>query len=60
MEKTWIYTYLEKLINSKFYKTKEEVLQKLQMFAMFGDIVDDEYMQLRLMVEEKYIEAIVE
>ena len=57
MEKTWIYTYSEKLINNKFYKTKEDVLKKLQMFAMFNDITDDEYMQLRILAEEKYVVA---
>jgi len=57
MEKTWIYTYLEKLINNKFYKTKEDALQKLQMFAMFGDITDDQYMPLRILAEEKYVVA---
>ena len=53
--KTWIYTYLEKLINNKYYKVKEDVLQKLQMFAMFGDVTDDEYKQLRMLAEEKYV-----
>ena len=55
--KTWIYTYLEKLINNKYYKVKEDALQKLQMFAMFGDVTDDEYMQLRMLAEEKYVAA---
>jgi hypothetical protein len=57
MSKSWIYTYLEKLISNSYYKTKEEVLQKLQMFAMFDDITGDEYMELRTLAEEKYQEV---
>ncbi len=45
---------LENLINNKYYATKEEVEQKLNVFFAFNVLTQEEYTKLMQIVEEKY------
>ncbi|WP_270215621.1 hypothetical protein [Clostridium butyricum] len=45
---------LENLINNKYYSTKEEVEQKLNVFFAFNVLTQEEYTKLMQLVEEKY------
>ena len=49
-----IATLLENLINKKYYETKEEIQNKLDVFYAMSKISDDEYTELTLKVEEVY------
>lgn len=49
-----IATLLENLINKKYYETKEEIQNKLDVFYAMSKISDDEYTKLTLKVEEVY------
>ena len=52
---------LNNLIEKKFYKNKEEIQNKLDVFYAMSKISDEEYTNLILKVEEKYkVEEIVE
>lgn len=52
---------LNNLIEKKFYKNKEEIQNKLDVFYAMSKISDEEYTSLTLKVEEKYkVEEIVE
>lgn len=52
---------LNNLIEKKFYKNKEEIQNKLDVFYAMSKINDEEYTSLTLKVEEKYkVEEIVE
>ncbi|OFS22986.1 hypothetical protein [Clostridium sp. HMSC19A10] len=51
---------LENLINNKYYSTKEEVEQKLNVFFAFNVLTQEEYTKLMQLVEEKYKESVVE
>ena len=52
---------LNNLIEKKFYKNKEEIQNKLDVFYAMNKINDEEYTSLTLKVEEKYkVEEIVE
>ena len=45
---------LENLINKKYYKTKEEIENKLNVFYAMSKITDEEYSNLTLKAEEVY------
>lgn len=49
-----IATLLENLINKKYYETKEEIQNKLDVFYAMSKISDEEYTELTLKVEEVY------
>lgn len=51
---------LENLINNKYYSTKEEVGQKLNVFFAFNVLTQEEYTKLMQLVEEKYKETTTE
>ena len=54
-------TLLENLINKKFYETKEEIQNKLNVFFAMNVISEEEYSNLTLKVEEVYrIEEVTE
>ena len=53
-----IATLLEKLIVKKYYASKENIENKLNVFYAMNKITDDEYSNLTLKVEEVY--AVVE
>lgn len=47
---------MENLITNKFYKTKEEVDKKLNIFFAFNVIEEEEYTKLMQLTESKYTE----
>lgn len=49
---------LEKLINKKYYETKQEIESKLNVFYAMSKITDEEYSNLILKIEEVY--AVIE
>lgn len=51
---------LENLINNKYYSTKEEVGQKLNVFFAFNVLTQEEYTKLMQLVEEKYKATVTE
>lgn len=53
-----IATLLEKLIVKKYYASKEDIENKLNVFYAMNKITDEEYSNLTLKVEEVY--AVVE
>lgn len=53
-----IATLLENLINKKFYDTKEEIQDKLNVFFAMNVITAEEYSALTLKVEEVYVEPV--
>lgn len=55
-----IATLLENLINKKFYKTKEEIEKKLDIFYAMDKINDTEYSELTLKVREVYESTVEE
>lgn len=55
-----IATLLENLINKKFYDTKEEIQNKLDVFYAMSKISDEEYTNMTLKVEEVYAEPVEE
>lgn len=54
MNKNMIYTLMQNLINKKFYSTKEEVYEKLDVYFALNRIDDSEYAELALLTEELY------
>lgn len=55
-----IATLLENLIDKKFYNTKEEIQNKLDVFYAMSKISDEEYTNMTLKVEEVYAEPVEE
>ena len=55
-----IATLLENLINKKFYDTKKEIQNKLDVFYAMSKISDEEYTNMTLKVEEVYAEPVEE
>lgn len=45
---------MENLINNKFYKTKEEVEKKLNVFFAFNVLTEEEFTKLTQLTESKY------
>lgn len=45
---------MTKLINKRFYKTKEEAQQKCDVFFAVGRITDEEYSELCALIETAY------
>ena len=52
-----IATLLEKLIVKKYYASKEDIENKLNVFYAMNKITDEEYSNLTLKVEEFYAVA---
>lgn len=48
---------MENLINNKFYKNKEDVTKKLNVFFAFNAITEQEYASLMELTESKYVEV---
>lgn len=52
-----MYNIMTKLINKRFYKTKEEAQQKCDVFYAVGRITtDDQYTDLCALIESVYAE----
>mgnify|MGYP003397914942 CR=1 FL=1 len=43
---SFTYTASKNMINLKMYKSKEQMAQMLQIFAMAGDLTPDQYTEL--------------
>lgn len=52
-----MYNIMQKLINKRFYKTREEAQQKCDVFYAVGRITDDEYTDLCALIESVYGET---
>ncbi len=52
-----MYNIMTKLINKRFYKTKEEAQQKCDVFYAVGRITDDQYTDLCALIESVYGET---
>ena len=50
----FIYTYMENLINAKFYTTREEVENKVMAFYAVNRLSDTEFTELMMLIGEKY------
>lgn len=48
---------MTKLINKRFYKTREEAQQKCDVFFAVGRITDDKYTDLCALIESVYGET---
>lgn len=48
---------LKRLITKKYYKNKEDIENKLNVFYAMSKITDEEYSELTLLVEDTYIEV---
>lgn len=51
-----MYNIMTKLIDKRFYKTREEAQQKCDVFFAVGRITDDEYTDLCALIESVYAE----
>lgn len=49
-----MYTAMKKLIAKKFYKTLEEVQNKLDVFYAVNRLTDDQYVELTTLAAEVY------
>ena len=52
-----MYSIMTKLINKRFYKTREEAQQKCDVFYAVGRITDDQYTDLCALIESVYGET---
>nr|DAT99038.1 MAG TPA: hypothetical protein [Caudoviricetes sp.] len=52
-----MYNIMTKLIDKRFYKTREEAQQKCDVFFAVGRITDDEYTDLCALIESVYGET---
>ena len=51
-----MYNIMTKLINKRFYKTKEEAQQKCDVSYAVGRITDEQYTELCALIESVYAE----
>lgn len=49
-----MYNIMTKLINKRFYKTREEAQQKCDVFYAVGRITDDQYTELSSLIGKVY------
>ena len=52
-----MYSIMTKLINKRFYKTREEAQQKCDVFYAVGRITDEQYTELCVLIESVYGET---
>lgn len=52
-----MYKIMTKLINKRFYKTREEAQQKCDVFYAVGRITDEQYTELCALIESVYGET---
>lgn len=52
-----MYNIMTKLINKRFYKTREEAQQKCDVFFAVGRITDEKYTELCALIESVYGET---
>lgn len=51
-----MFNVMKKLIEKHFYKTREEALKKIDVFYACERLTDDEYVDLRGIVDAEYPE----
>ena len=51
-----MYNIMTKLINKRFYKTREEAQQKCEVLYAVGRITDEQYTDLCALIESVYAE----
>lgn len=56
MTDTVIVKLMTNLIGKKFYKTKDEAVEKLDVYFAMSRISEEEYATLVMLAEEKYTE----
>ena len=49
-----MYNVLKRLIENKFFHTKEEILEKVDTFYLVNKLNKDEYVELINLINEKY------
>lgn len=52
-----MYNIMTKLIDKRFYKTREEAQQKCDVFYAVGRITDEQYTELCALIESVYGET---
>lgn len=52
-----MYNIMTKLINKRFYKTREEAQQKCDVFYAVGRITDEQYTELCALIDSVYGET---
>lgn len=52
-----MYNIMTKLINKRFYKTRDEAQQKCDVFYAVGRITDEQYTELCALIESVYGET---
>lgn len=60
MNSETIVKLMTNLINKKFYKTKEEAFEKLDVYFALNRISEEEYTELAILVETVYTEEVIE
>ena len=58
MNNTVIVKLMTNLINKKFYATKEDAIEKLDVYFAMSRIDETQYTELVMLAEEKYAEEI--
>ena len=58
MNNTVIVKLMTNLINKKIYATKEEAVEKLDVYFAMSRIDETQYAELVMLAEEKYAEVI--
>ncbi len=59
MTNTVIVKLMTNLIEKKFYKTKDEAIEKLDVYFAMNRISEEEYATLTLLAEETYAEPVM-
>lgn len=54
-----MYNVMKNLITNKYYPTKEEAVEKLDVFLAYNRITADQYAELMALADEKYAESTV-
>lgn len=49
-----MFNVMKKLINKKFYSTKQEAQDKIDVFFACNRLTDDQYAELTALIEEVY------
>lgn len=60
MSSTMIVKLMTNLIEKKFYDTKDEAIQKLDVYFAMNRISEEEYAELVLLAESMYEPSVVE
>lgn len=59
MNNTVIVKLMTNLIEKKFYETKDEAIEKLDVYFAMNRISEEEYATLTMLAEETYAESVM-